>query len=135
MKSGNNNEPVIDGNEFVSLWSMQAGNLVALSEAIASVLSRAQSLAGMYGDAISKTHRHLTVELWRGLSHGNQFADPRRCAKITPHAINASFSNAIAATQLATKLQLESLAVLKLVTLSGLGMEDDSETKSSLRGD
>jgi len=25
--------------------------------------------------------------------------------------------------------------VLKLVTLSGLGMEDDSETKSSLRGD
>jgi hypothetical protein len=135
MHNGNNELP-IDGNGLATLRSPKAApNLDALSEAIASVLSRAQTLAGMYGDAISETHRHLTVELWRGLSHGSEFADPRRCVKITRRAIDASFSNAIAATQLATKLQLESLAALKLATLSGLGVVDDSEMKSALRAD
>ena len=113
MNNGNN-EPLIDGNGFASLWSMQARNLDALSGAITSVLSHARSLAGMYGDAISKTHRDLTVEMWRGLSHARELADPRRCIKITRRAIDASFSNAIPATQLSTKLQLESVAALKL---------------------
>ena len=134
MKNGNN-EPAIDGNGSASLWSMQARNLDALSAAITSVLSHAQSLAGMYGEAISETNRHLTVELWRGLSHASELADPRRRARITRRAIDASFANAIAATQLATKLQLESLAALKLATLSGLGMTDDTETKLALRAD
>jgi hypothetical protein len=134
MNNGNG-EPPIDGNGFAPLWSMQAPNLDALSGAITSVLSHAQSLAAMYGDAISETHRHLTVEMWRGLSHASELADPRRRVKITRSAIDASFANAIAATQLATKLQLVSLAALKLATLSGLGAVDDSGMKSALRAD
>jgi hypothetical protein len=120
MNNGNNELP-IDENGLATLWSMQAVNLDALSEAIASVLSRAQGLAEIYGEAISETHRHLTVDLWRGHSHGSGFADPRKCIKITQGTIDASFSNAIVAKQLATKLQLESLAALRLATLSGLG--------------
>jgi hypothetical protein len=52
--------------------------------------------------------------MWRGLSHASELADPRRCIKVTRREIDASFSNAIAATQLSTKLQLECPAALKL---------------------
>ena len=124
-----------DGNAFVSIWSMQARNLDALSGAITSVLRQAQNLAGLYGDAVSETHRQLAVEMWRGLSPGSELADTGRPIKLARRAIDASFSNAIAATQLATRLQLESLAALKLATLNGLSVVERPEPTSAPRGD
>ena len=134
MKNGNH-EPLIDGNGFTTLWSMQARNLDALGGAITSMLRHAQSLADIYGDAVSETHRRLAVEMWRGLSQGNELADPGRPLQIARRAIDASFSNAITATQLATKLQLESLVALKLATLNGLGVVDNPEANAKPRAD
>jgi hypothetical protein len=131
----NSSESLIDGNAFTSMWSMHARNLDALSRAITSMLRHAQSLAGIYGDAVSETNRQLAVEMWRGLSHGNELANSGGPNRVARRAIDASFSNAIAATQLATKLQLESLAALKLATLNGLSVVEKPDANSAPRAD
>lgn len=129
MKNGNG--PLSDGNGFIALWSIHARNIDALSGAITSVLRNAQSLAGMYGDAVTDTHRHLAVEMWRGVPQAGELADPSRSGKVVRRVIDASFANAIAATQLATKLQLESLAALKLATLNGLAVIENPDANST----
>ena len=131
MKNGY--EPRSAENGLTSLWSMQVRSLDALSGAATTALRQAQSLAGMYGDAISETHRHFAVELWRGLSPGSDFVDAEKALKMARRAIDASFANAIAATQLATKLQLESLAALKLATLNALNVVESPEPGSTPR--
>ena len=75
VRNSGNNEQLADRHGFASLRTMQVRNLDAPSEAIPSVLSRSQSLAGMYGDANSKTHRHPTGHMWRRLSHASKLAE------------------------------------------------------------
>lgn len=129
MKNGNAGT----ANGMTSLWTLQARNLDALSGAVTSALRQAQTIAGIYGDVVSETHRHLAVEVWRGLPQGG--GEAGKPLKIARRAIDASFANAIAATQLATKLQLESLSALKIATFNVLNVVEHPDADSSPAND
>jgi hypothetical protein len=97
-------------------------NLEALSRAVTLALEQSRSVLDSYGELVSRTHRQVGVLLWRQPTHADQSFDPKSSKKAVEETINTVFGHVAEIVGIATKLQMESLAIFKRSALDTLNL-------------
>jgi hypothetical protein len=97
-------------------------NLESLSRAVTVALEQSQSVLNSYGELVSKTHRQVGVLLWRQPAHPDQTFDPKSSMKAVEEAIDTVFGHVAEIVGIATRLQMESLAIFKRSALDTLDL-------------
>jgi hypothetical protein len=94
--------------------------LDALNGAVKLALEGAQTIVNRYEDFVSEAHRQFAVLQWRGTVPRNADGEESSSVEVAQGAIDTTFAHAVALTEIATKLQLESLTVLRHSALDSL---------------
>jgi hypothetical protein len=121
------------------LLAMHQRNLDAPNGAVKLALEGAQTIVNRYGDFVSEAHRQFAVLLWRGMLPRNTDGEERSSADAAQRAVDTAFAYATALTEIATKLQLEALTIVRHSTLDNLKLlkqhlRDESSDSGSASG-
>lgn len=103
-REGEDAAPALEG-----LLALQRRNFESLNEVFRLAVEGAQTIAGRRRDAIAETNRRYALLLWRGLDRPLVNGAMGPWLDLAQHALDAGFSHALSATELASRLQLESL--------------------------
>jgi Phasin protein len=107
--------PTADG-----LWAMHRQNLDALNGAAKLALKGSQTIVNRYGDLVSEAHRQFAVLLWRGTYSQNPCGAERTSTDSARRAIDTTFDYVMSLAEIATKLQIEGLAIFRHSALDSL---------------
>jgi hypothetical protein len=84
-----------------------------LSQTTELALESAKAILDRYDDVVSKAHRETALLLWRGITPPVLDEYLGSSLDVTTRAVVAAFSQGLALTEIAAKLQLEGLALLR----------------------
>jgi len=113
-----------------NLLAMHQRNLDAMNGAVKHALEGVQMIATRYGDFVSEAHRQFALMLWRGTLSRSASGEERSSVDAARQAIDATFGHVISLAEIAAKLHLESLTIVKHSALHSLtALEPDLRHK------
>ena len=114
-ESTKENAPVGNGSSL-----RQRHDVDVLSRTTELALESAKAILDRYDELVSAAHRETALLLWRGITPGPLDNYIGSSLDVTKRAMVAAFSQGIALTEIAAKLQLESLALFRRIAVEGL---------------
>jgi hypothetical protein len=100
-----------------------------LSRTTELALKSAKAILDHYDDVVSKAHRETAVLLWRGVTPPMLDDYLGSSLDATTRAVVAAFSQGLALTEIAAKLQLEGLAFLRRMAVESIAATQSSHSQ------
>jgi hypothetical protein len=114
---------VENGRPMPDIWQrLHQQNFDALNGVLKLGLDGAQTVAERYGNTVYEAHRRFAVLMWRGTPTPEADGDRSSALVVAQRATNTTLAHAAALAEIATKLQLESLAIFERSALASLNL-------------